>query len=264
MHTRRFGQLAARTFLAGALLAGVAACGDDDDDAAVDAPAGDGEQAAGGGNEEFCTALVDFNAMVPQVELDEESTEADMEAAYDQLEPVWAGVRDNAPEDVQAEIDELDPIIQGLAEGDGEAFNDDETFETYSEMVSKAIPSCDFETASVRGVDYAFEGIPETLPAGTVAVEFENASEEEEHEMVVFKKNDPDQSTEELFALPEEEAMGMITFAGFAFAPPGGSSSSLLALEAGSYTVVCFIPVGGEEDGPPHFTQGMTAEFTVE
>ncbi len=82
--------------------------------------------------------------------------------------------------------------------------------------------------------------------------------------MVVFKKNDPNQSTEELFALPEEEAMGLITFAGFAFASPGESSSSLLTLESGAYTMVCFIPVGGEEDGPPHFTQGMTAEFTVE
>jgi uncharacterized cupredoxin-like copper-binding protein len=131
-------------------------------------------------------------------------------------------------------------------------------------MVSKAIPSCDFESASVTGVDYAFEGVPETLPAGTVAVEFENASEEEEHEMVVFKKNDPNQSTEELFELPEEEAMGLITFAGFAFASPGESSSSLLTLEPGAYTMVCVIPVGGEEGGPPHFTQGMTAEFTVE
>lgn len=264
MHTRRFSHLAARTFIAGALLAGVAACGDDDDDAAVDAPAGDGEQAAGGDTEAFCSALVEFNAAVPEVDLDEDSSEEDIVATGEQLEPLWAPLRDNAPDDVQAEVDELDPAIQGLLEGDAEAFNADETFETYSGMLDKAIPSCDFETVSVRGVDYAFEGVPETLPAGTVAVEFENASEEEEHEMVVFKKNDPNQSTEELFALPEEEAMGMITFAGFAFASPGESSTSLLNLEAGSYTVVCFVPVGGEENGPPHFTQGMTAEFTVE
>ena len=32
----------------------------------------------------------------------------------------------------------------------------------------------------------------------------------------------------------------------------------------GEYAMVCFIPVGGAEDGPPHFTQGMVQEFIVE
>ncbi len=265
MHTRRLGRLAARTFLAGALVAGVAACGDDDDDtAAVDAPAGDGEQAAGGGDDAFCAALVEFNAAIPEVDL-EDATADEAMAAHAQLEPLWAPIRDGAPEDVRAEVDQLDPSIEGLAEGDAEAFNADETFETYQVMVGKAIPSCDFETVSVTAVDYAFEGVPETLPAGTLAFEFENASDEEEHEMVVFKKNDPSQSTEELFELPEEEAMAAITFAGFAFASPGDSSSSLISFdEPGDYTMVCFIPVGGGEEGPPHFTQGMVAEFTVQ
>lgn len=262
MYTRRFGRLAARTFLAGALVAGVAACGDDDDPA-LDASAGDGEQAAGG-NEAFCSALVDFNATVPEIDLDEDSTEEEIRATSDRLGPLWAAVRDNAPAPVQAEVGQLDDSIEALAEGDAESFNDDATFDTYQVMVGKAIPECDFESASVTGIDYAFQGVPDSVRAGTIAVEFTNASDEEEHEMVVFKKNDPDQSVEELFEMPEEEAMSLITFAGFAFASPGESSSALLALEPGAYTMVCFIPVGGEEQGPPHFTQGMVAEFTVE
>ena len=269
MDARRLRRLAARTLLAGALVAGGAACGDDEEDEeAVEAPAapGDGEQAAGdegGGNEEFCTALVEFNAAVPDVQLDAESTAEEIEETSDRIQPLWADVRDNAPEDVQAEIDQLDAGMVSLAEGDAEMFSADETFQTYQEMVGKVIPSCDFETASVTGVDYAFEGVPETLPAGTVAVEFTNASEEEQHEMVVFKKNDPEMSVEELLEMPEEEAQSKITFAGAAFAMPGEEAATLLELEAGEYTMVCFVPVGGE-DGPPHFTEGMLAEFSVE
>ena len=33
--------------------------------------------------------------------------------------------------------------------------------------------------------------------------------------------------------------------------------------EPGSYVVSCFVPVGGAEDGAPHFMEGMTAEFEV-
>lgn len=33
--------------------------------------------------------------------------------------------------------------------------------------------------------------------------------------------------------------------------------------DPGSYIAVCFIPIGGGEEGPPHFTGGMVAEFDV-
>ena len=63
-----------------------------------------------------------------------------------------------------------------------------------------------------------------------------------------------------------------------AFAEPGGTGQDVFDLSAaGDYVVVCFIPVGStpeaiaeaeasgvEVEGPPHFTQGMFQEFTVE
>jgi hypothetical protein len=118
---------------------------------------------------------------------------------------------------------------------------------------------------AVTGVDYAFEGVPETIPAGTVAFDFTNASETEEHEMIVFRKADGvTLSFEEIIQLPEEESEDKVVFASAAFAPPGGEGSTLASLDAGEYAMVCFIPVGGAEDGPPHFTQGMISTFTVE
>ena len=74
---------------------------------------------------------------------------------------------------------------------------------------------------------------------------------------------------QELLALPEEEAMAKVDMVAAVFAPPGDESYSVADLEAGDYAMVCFIPTGASEEnpegtGPPHFIQGMLAEFTVE
>jgi hypothetical protein len=64
--------------MASVLAVGVAACGDDDD--------GDGDAAAttteaASGDEVFCDALVEFNSAVLGVELDDTSSEEDVQAA---------------------------------------------------------------------------------------------------------------------------------------------------------------------------------------
>ena len=62
---------------------------------------------------------------------------------------------------------------------------------------------------------------------------------------------------------------------GASFAAPGESDTLFVDLEPGRYVIVCFLPVGatpdnmealesGELQGPPHFTEGMVEEFTVE
>jgi hypothetical protein len=54
-------------------------------------------------------------------------------------------------------------------------------------------------------------------------------------------------------------------FVGAGFAPAGAPSGTVLAeLEGGEYAMLCFVPVGGAEDGEPHFLHGMKQEFTVE
>lgn len=252
---------------AAVLVLGVAACGDDDD-ATTDTTAAETDDTsapAEGDNAAFCDALVEFNGAVTNVELDESSTEEDVKATGEQLAPLFETIATNAPEEVSDTADELNTSIQALLDGDAEAFSSDATFETYSGFVSEAVGSCDFETVDVTAVDYAFEGVPESLEAGTFSFAFTNASETEEHEMIVLRRNDGVAlSWEELLGLPEEEAMTNAQFMAAAFAPPGADGSTLAALPAGDYAMVCFIPVGGGEDGPPHFAEGMIHEFTVE
>lgn len=253
--------------LAVTVAGGLAACSDDADDSAdtttTQAP-DDVEDTAG--DEAFCGAVVEFNGAVLEVELDETSSEADVIAAGEGLAPTFQTIADNAPADLAAPVEELNAAVQGLTTGDAEAFNANSTFATYSTFLSGAVEACAFETLAVTTIDYAFEGLPETIEAGTVAFEVTNTSEAEEHELVIFRKADGEAlSFEEILNLGEEEAGDKIVFTGAGFAPLGGPPGSVLAtLEPGSYAAVCFLPVGGAEDAPPHFVQGMLQEFTVE
>lgn len=141
------------------------------------------------------------------------------------------------------------------------------------------------DSVQITGVDYGFEGFPETVAVGT-ELTFTNASDTEFHEMVVMRIDDAEtRSVEELLALGDE-AMASMTFTGVAVAAPGEDGTvvdgDLTLTEAGRYVATCFIPVGadpelvgqamegaeGEQpdlgDGPPHAMEGMVAEFVVE
>jgi hypothetical protein len=141
------------------------------------------------------------------------------------------------------------------------------------------------ETVEVTAVDYAFEGLPETIAAGS-RLSVTNASENNEaHELVAIRiPDDETRPVDELVQLPEAEIDAI-----FGAAEPAtviltapGDTDTVLALgdgtisEPGRYAVVCFIPVGAdpdevlnatgpiEGDAPPHAAQGMFAEVTVE
>ncbi len=144
---------------------------------------------------------------------------------------------------------------------------------------------------TVQLVDYGFEGLPESVPAGT-KLQVENTSTAEYHEMVVFKLPEGETRTaEEIVALPEEEQGAL--FAGPPTAvllagPNGGEQVAAVGdgtlAEPGSYVLFCAIPVGADPEvyaqaaenpdagppaedpdaGPPHFTEGMYADLVVE
>ena len=132
---------------------------------------------------------------------------------------------------------------------------------------------------TVTGVEYAYQGIPESAKAGTV-VTFVNGGNEV-HEIVAIRRNAGVTTTlDELLAMPEEESNKLVSFLGVAVASPGETAPETITLDQpGGYIFICFIPVGTTAlpslapgatpnesllpDGPPHFVQGMVAEFTV-
>ncbi len=54
-----------------------------------------------------------------------------------------------------------------------------------------------------------------------------------------------------------------MTPVGGTFAPPGEGEYAVVDLKKGRYGVACFVPVGGGDEGPPHASRGMHAEFEV-
>jgi hypothetical protein len=288
--------LVARMLLALALLAGAAACGGDDEestdsgsettettaadegDAAEEGDAGEeGEEAAGEGDvEAYCETVlkietvgepdIDFEAMSP-----EEQAAAAKEFANEELVPLTEEIEPLVPEEIREDADILIETIRKLGEtGDFSAFEGEE-FNAASQRVHEFdLESCGWEQQQVTAVDYEFQGIDDTVPAGPVSFDLTNESDAEAHELVLFRKNDDTTETfEELLQLPQEEAETKVTFIASTFAPPGEEAYVVADLEPGDYGAVCFIPIGATEEnregsGPPHFTQGMFSEFTVE
>jgi hypothetical protein len=154
-------------------------------------------------------------------------------------------------------------------------------------------------TVEVGGVEYAYTGLPTSLPAGT-ELTFRNDGAEL-HELVVLRIADGvTESLEELLAMEAEGrdpmAEGLVEFIGGAplIANPGEVAEGSLPLEReGSYVALCFIPqgfvpselaalgvtlemLGPDTDpadlppevqevmaNPPHLAAGMIQQFTV-
>ena len=145
----------------------------------------------------------------------------------------------------------------------------------------------DAPTVSIGLVDYAFEDVPATVPAGT-PLSITNTSTTELHELVAVRlPDDETRSAAELVALPPAEMGGLMGGepAAVIIAPPGEDGFPVVGdgtlSEPGRYLLLCSIPLGADpaeylaaaqtsagppqvDGGPPHFTAGMFAELTVE
>ncbi len=232
------------------LAALTAACGDDDDTSSgtTTTPAAETVSV------EACDAFVGLSGAFA----------GDPAAAGPALEAFETTAPAEVADDAAAVVAGYQTMLDG---GDPSALGSEEFVAASSAIADLYFAGCDTSAElDVAGIDYGFEGLPEEIDAGRVAIRFTNETEHDEpHELVLFRRlPGTDEPVEDLLALPEEEAMAKVAMAGVVFADaPGTEATSMLDLEAGEYVAVCFIPTGGGEDGPPHFMSGMVAELTV-
>jgi hypothetical protein len=267
-----------RWSLAGAALmmaAALTGCGSDGNSGgSADAEASD--TAAAADPAAFCEASVDAEAAIamgPPIDFETASPEEIQTVLQEfgaQIEPTLAEAEDTAPDEVRDDVTTLTGLIRQVVEtGDDTVFEQPEYTGADAAIDEYMLAECGYEHIEATGVDYEYEGIPATVPAGVVAMTFTNEGKET-HEIGVARLNDGvTQSVEEILALPPDQSETMFTFAGAAFAEPGGSDTVFLRMEeAGRYGAACFVPQGTTHDtegsGPPHFTLGMFAEFSVE
>jgi hypothetical protein len=151
---------------------------------------------------------------------------------------------------------------------------------------------------AVHAVDYAYQGVPQSLPSGEVRFSFTNDSKNEAHQMELFRINEGvNESFDQILAEDEAQqkkdqqqnqqnqpnAQGgqqgaqnppanqsqppppkMTFFADTGAGPGEAARMDLIGkLPAGRYGIVCFLPVNGDDANGPHYKKGMKAEFTV-
>jgi hypothetical protein len=276
MH-RTTGTPAMRRWLVGGaslvLAATMVGCGSDDDSG--DTASGATSAAAEADPAEFCEAAVEAESTIgmgPPVDF-ETATPEEIQAALEefgtQVEPQLAAVDDSAPEEISDDVTTLTGKIREVLEtGDDTIFEQPEYTEADDAIDEYMLAECGYEQLEATGVDYEYEGIPDSVQGGVVAITFTNDGDEM-HEIGLARVNDDvTMPIEELLALPEEQIFSMIEFKGAAFAAPGESDTTFMRLEPGRYGAACFIPQGTKHDtegsGPPHVALGMFAEFTVE
>ncbi|MCB1017439.1 MAG: hypothetical protein KDB10_20295 [Acidimicrobiales bacterium] len=176
----------------------------------------------------------------------------------------------------------------GLLGGIGAACGDDAGASAPPTTVGHEHTSDDHDamTVEIDGVDYRFEHVPESVPAGT-RLSFTNRSAKELHELVAFRV-DTDEPLDDLLALPQDELERQLGIPTAVLVQPPGAPEAFAAVgdgtltEPGRYVLLCTIPQGADPeayvaaaqaaqggrpegfDGAPHFTLGMAAEVTAE
>lgn len=263
------------------LAAALAACGSDDDGGGDDTSAAETTAAEETAAEEsadpakFCEAAVDleagfFSGPGPEEGAPPEEQQAALEEFTATMEPLLAEVEETAPEEISADVETAAGLVrEGLAGNDPSVLESPEFQEADDNIDEYMLAECGYEQIQATGVDYEYEGLPDTVPAGVVAVTFTNEGSEV-HELGIARINDDvTEPVEQLLTLPEEEVFSKLQLVGVTFASPGESETAFFRMEEGRYGAACFVPEGTTSMempgmGAPHFTMGMFAEFTAE
>ena len=127
--------------------------------------------------------------------------------------------------------------------------------------------NCPGKQLAVTAIDYGYQGMPATLPAGVTKIKMTNAAPKEEHMMVIAKLTAAGETMEldKILALPDKKAPKYIDYssAAYVFAKPGDAGYSPINLTPGKYAYMCFSSQGGKKKGKLHYMLGMEGEVTV-
>jgi hypothetical protein len=122
---------------------------------------------------------------------------------------------------------------------------------------------------TITAGDYAYSGVPATMPAGIIDVKFVNRGTVD-HEMSFVKVAD-NSNPKAIFTGLDSVLQGgpfpatFLAANGIPNTPPGKTINAKFNLTPGQYLAFCTDTgvVGSKKDGKPHFTRGMYKKITV-
>jgi hypothetical protein len=219
----------------------------------------------------FCDAALKVDkALTPLFEGGKPSKKAQqrIDTALSEAESV-------APQDIAATVQSAASILRSaVRSGREQDFENPELEQAGNAIDEYRYNSCGYTQLDVTGIEYEFQGLPKTLPAGKVAIRFTDTGAEW-HELAIVRVKSKD-SVKKLAGLSEKELAKKTEEIGGTFAMQGQTSYTVAELaKPGRYAVICHLPVGStseealEEAGEKHDTkshaqEGMIQEVKVE
>ena len=131
--------------------------------------------------------------------------------------------------------------------------------------------SCGYQQLDVTGIEYEFQGLPRTLPAGKAAIRFtDNGAEIHELDLVRVKSKD---SAKKVAGMSEKDLAKKTENVANTFVSQGQTSYTIADVsKPGRYVAICHLPVGATSDqalehaghdAKTHAQQGMYQEIRV-
>ena len=175
-----------------------------------------------------------------------------------------------APPEIAADLQSIVGIIQSATQSQQNPEENPTFQQNLSAIDQYRYNSCGYNQVQVTGIEYEFQGLPKTLPAGKTAIQFTDTGAEL-HMLDLFRIKTKD-SLKKLLGLSEKEVGKKVEDIGSAdVIQQGGTAYVFADLKPGRYGAVCFFPVGStsldaleHSKGTPHWKEGMYQEVKVE
>jgi hypothetical protein len=224
----------------------------------------------------LCSAWVDSDAVTAEVLLHTdlasagpEQLRATVKEFWSRQEQILVSMDQRAPAEIKADVGKLQGVARaGASTGDAATLSSPDLVEADRNIDRYMLQVCGYHQISLSATDQAYQGLPATVPAGTVAITLRNEGHDA-HQAVVSRAHDGvTQPYPEILALPPAEQLQKATPLGVAQADPGQTDTVFVRLTPGRHGVVDFLPQGTAStttpgSGPPHYKAGLVAEFAV-
>jgi hypothetical protein len=189
------------------------------------------------------------------------------------LDNALSGAESTAPPEIASDVQSIAGIIRSASTSGQDPFGNPTFQQNLSAIDQYRYNSCGYQQVPVTGIEYEFQGLPTTLPAGKTAFQFtDNGAEIHELEVLRIKGKD---SAKKLAGLSEKELSKKAEEVGSTFAMQGQSGYAFADMsKPGRYAVLCHLPVGSTSEqaaeqaakkhAKTHAQEGMFATITVE